>query len=312
MIVLIFGATSLAERLHFYLQNYADAKGHDMLAMREDAQTMKDVQNAAWDKYVNSQAAGRPDLIINALEVDNLIECETNPAKAWARNTRLAGYIAYAARSASIPLFQMSTDHVFRGDHGPYSAGSTPRNPINVYGATKWYAEHLVQKIYPWEPWDETPKGSTIIRTSELYGFDMATAPRMFAKQDSEKRAYFEGTLARTDVFSPSFIAEVAFLIARNIIHALWDFNAQVIHVASAEPPVSWGEYLGARGAKVVLREARPYEQEVRMGPRRGLTPSHGFALSKEMKSWRDFTTEYETAQMRDNKEASYLRYWDG
>lgn len=307
--VLVFGTTPLAHRIAFYLQGYAQSREIPIVVHRTKPEGMEGVQQKVWSSYVSASHEGRPNVVINASELNELDLCETNPERAWTENTRDAAHIAYAARTADIPLIHISTDHVFRGENGPYPDSKEPVNPLNVYGTTKWYAEKVVEKVHPFRQSDPSEeKGTRIIRTSDLYGFDTNTWPsRLTPGGDSVKESGTLTTVTTGGVIrdgtrtTPSFIGEVAFLIARNILHNT-GFGQPIAHVAPDIQGTTWGDYLHQLGQKVIYQEMQA-RGEVRIGASRGLKPSDGWYLpGNTTKSYTEFLDEYKTQ--------SYTLYW--
>ena len=286
--ILIFGDTPFGTRLAYYLSQYSKAKGEPVLVMHhtDRIESIKDVQWAVWQTYVGMDQEGRPDLIVNAYEQSNLIKCETDPTAAWYANTRVAAMIALAARAADVPLIHISSDHVFRGNNGPYATTSEP-NPINVYGVTKWYGENTAWMVYP---------EVTIVRHSALYGYDVLSP---LSPVPAEGEAIVVNDPSAVNLTS---IAEATFLLARNILLNPASLDQTIIHISTKEEPVTWSEFLEAVPIKVITTEAgRP---KVREGLQRGLTPSSGwFLASREAHTqWHNFRTEAE--------HHNYLRFW--
>ena len=103
-----------------------------------------------------------PDAIWNCavLQVD---DCERDPAKAEAVNTRGPRYLAHAANSIGAEIVHFSTQYAFSGEpvgRQPYTMRDETL-PVNVYGCTKVAGEHAVQNACA---------RSYIVRTSWVYG----------------------------------------------------------------------------------------------------------------------------------------------
>jgi dTDP-4-dehydrorhamnose reductase len=330
--VLIFGGTPLAQRLAYYLKAYSEAKDIETTVIRRELDstaTLHDIQRDVWNTYV-ADSEGRASLIINAHEQDKLVLCETDPTTAWRSNTRHAAWITYAARTANVPLLLVSSDHVFRGASGPYADDRemATETPINVYGVTKWYAERIAEHLYPkhqpveYDPSEMLP-GTTIVRTSDLYGRDVPESSP--AQLTHEERAaegieyHTHGVIRDPSKLSPSFIGEVAFLMARNILLSPQSLNHSTIHIAPGGPLfVDWATFLHQMGADVIYQgvgelsnkektRANPSAYVHRQGKVRGLTASSGWVLPADpKKSWGDFLSEY-----RPEGRFQYIRYWD-
>lgn len=320
MRILIFGGTPLARRLDFYLTQYAQVKDIDVTVVRrvlDSTSTLHKIQHHVWNTYV-SETQGRVDLIINAHEERRLAVCETDPTAAWRNNTRHAAWIAYAARTADLPLIQWSSDHVFRGSSGPYedTRDMGSETPVNVYGVTKWYAEQIVQRLHP-KTDDQSvgdPRvlpGTTIIRTSDLYGVDVVdSVPAELAHQKDGERIV-SGIVANPARVSPSFIGEVAFLTARNILLSPASLNAPVVHLAPVGAQTDWANYLRDLGHDVKFLDEEPKwsarAQLHRQGQVRGLIPTSGWFLpSDASKSFAEFLAEFPP-----DERVNFTRYWD-
>ncbi len=293
--ILIFGDTPFGTRLAYYLDQYARSKETPVLVMHHTDRigSMKDIQWAVWQTYVGESTEGRPDLIINAYEESNLIKCETDPAEAWAANSRVAAMIALAARGAAVPLVHISSDHVFRGNKGPYSPSAEP-NPINVYGVTKWYGENTVRMLYP---------GVTVIRHSALYGFDVDSPLSALPLMEPNDTSRPSIVISDNSAMVPTFIAEVAFLLARNLLLNSASLDDSVIHISTKDMPLTWEEFLTEAQVKVI--HSSPFEsQAVRIGQQRGLKASDGWYLPTRPAA--DQLTNYRTEAQREN----YIRFW--
>lgn len=102
----------------------------------------------------------RPLAILHLAAATNLDECERDPARAYDINAIGAHNVASAASDVGATLIYVSTDAVFRGDAGPYSASDEP-DPISVYGRTKYCGEMIVARM---------DANHLIVRTSWVFG----------------------------------------------------------------------------------------------------------------------------------------------
>jgi len=102
------------------------------------------------------------DVVVNLASFHNVNACEEEPERAFAVNALGAHYVAQAAQARQMACVLISTDYVFDGaqNERPYSEDDKP-HPINVYGASKLAAEHLVLLAN---------ERSYIIRTASLFG----------------------------------------------------------------------------------------------------------------------------------------------
>lgn len=110
---------------------------------------------------VDTLAALRPDLVINAAAYTAVDQAESEPARAFAVNRDGAANVAEACASIDVPMIQVSTDYVFDGrKKEPYRENDAPL-PLSVYGLSKAEGERLVRDRHP---------RHAIIRTSWLFG----------------------------------------------------------------------------------------------------------------------------------------------
>lgn len=88
-----------------------------------------------------------PDLVIHLAAETNLEYCESNAEAAYHTNTIGTKHVALACQRSDVPLVYVSTAGVFDGQkQDPYTEFDVP-NPINVYGASKYEGEKLVQSF---------------------------------------------------------------------------------------------------------------------------------------------------------------------
>lgn len=111
-------------------------------------------------KELMVQERWRPHTIINAAAMTNVDACEINKEEAWNANVVLVENLIGVCRRIEATMVQISTDHVFDGEAGPYSEEDRP-NPINYYGRTKLAAENICIR---------SGVESVVIRTMWLYG----------------------------------------------------------------------------------------------------------------------------------------------
>lgn len=89
----------------------------------------------------------RPELVCHLAAETDLEVCETDPDHAWLTNAIGTKYVALACRTVGVPLAYVSTAGVFDGHkEEPYDEFDAP-NPINVYGASKYYGERIVADL---------------------------------------------------------------------------------------------------------------------------------------------------------------------
>ncbi len=92
--------------------------------------------------------AAEPDALINCAAQANVDAAEKHPEHAFRVNAEAAGELAELARSASVPMIQISTDAVFDGMQGNYKETDSP-NPLNIYAKSKLAGEQAVARANP-------------------------------------------------------------------------------------------------------------------------------------------------------------------
>jgi len=90
----------------------------------------------------------KPDIVINLVALADVRSCENNPSEAFAVNSILAKNIAIATKLLAVSLVHISTDMLYDGNQAFYDESTRP-SPINIYGQSKYYAEHLVLREDP-------------------------------------------------------------------------------------------------------------------------------------------------------------------
>lgn len=118
-----------------------------------------DIRSA--DQVENAIGTNKPDWIVLSAAYTDVDGCERNPELAGEVNTQGPVNVARSAAKFGAKLLFISTDYVFNGQKTtPYEADD-PRDPINVYGASKAKAEERVLQVLP---------DACIVRTSWLFG----------------------------------------------------------------------------------------------------------------------------------------------
>lgn len=100
-------------------------------------------------------------LVINAAAWTDVDGAECSPERAFAVNCDGAALLAEACVEAGIPLFHISTDHVFDGRPGAPWCETDALSPLGVYGASKAAGEAAIRACLP---------AHLILRTSWLFG----------------------------------------------------------------------------------------------------------------------------------------------
>lgn len=126
---------------------------------------------AAVAEYV---AANSPDIILHAAAITDNRDIESNPAQALAVNIAGTANLAQACIGTRIRLVYLSTDYVYKGEHGNYSE-TDELLPSNLYAWTKLGGEASVRAV----------PNHLIIRTS--FGNPTFDYPAAFADKWSSK-----------------------------------------------------------------------------------------------------------------------------
>ena len=91
----------------------------------------------------------KPDVVVNAAAWTAVDAAETSKEAAFAVNADGAEAVAKAAADAGLPIIQVSTDYVFRGDKTDPYVETDSTGPIGVYGASKLEGEQRVAAANP-------------------------------------------------------------------------------------------------------------------------------------------------------------------
>ena len=272
MIVLIYGKNPLARRLAYYITEYSATLGQNIAAVHFNgpANNIDLVQREIWAEYVSASQSVMPGAVINAIGAipgpswafQSAFEYVTAFQSAFEYVTLPAANLALASRSADIPFWQFSSEQVFSGTSGPYSVEDTPA-PRSPYGIAMWYAEQAVAELYP---------DTSVLRLPVLYGSGI--------------------DVMSNNVFStPAFVAEAAFLIARNFVHNVGirdEISDEIIHVAPNAPNIPW-RHLEDNDSTIYV--GRPEEQY-------GLVPTRSWALPSDYsRSFADHTLEVDSGE---------------
>ncbi len=105
------------------------------------------------------EAAGC-DLIVNAAAYTAVDRAESEPDLAMAVNAEGAAGVARAAKTAGIPIIQISTDYVFDGSAARPYREDDPTAPLGAYGRSKLAGEIAVA---------EACENHVILRTAWVY-----------------------------------------------------------------------------------------------------------------------------------------------
>lgn len=114
-------------------------------------------------RSINDSLSGfRPDVIVNCAAFTKVDDSETRAEAAFAVNATAPTLLAKYCHREGIRLIQISTDSIFSSSFPKFFKPADQPSPLNMYSRSKLQGERGVLK--------ENPVGTTIIRTSWLFG----------------------------------------------------------------------------------------------------------------------------------------------
>ncbi len=122
----------------------------------------KEVDITEPDQVLKVIVGCRPDVVINCAAYTAVDKAEEESALAFKINRDGAQNIAIACSKIPTRFIHVSTDYVFDGSLGRPLKEDDPKNPISVYGRSKWEGEEAVR--------DVLGESAFIVRTQALYG----------------------------------------------------------------------------------------------------------------------------------------------
>lgn len=142
----------------------------------------------------------KPDILINTIAMLGLDNCEKNPIQALHINTLLPRYLAELSVKYNFLLIHFSTDSVFNNKkQAAYNENDLP-SPLNIYGATKYSADCLIQAI---------AKRYYILRIAMIFG--PTTRLNQFAEKMIDNMKKGETIrIAQDVVTTPSYSIDIA------------------------------------------------------------------------------------------------------
>ena len=137
-----FFVTGVKGQLGFDVVNELNKRNHEAVGVDIDELDIADRE--AVHQMINDI---KPDGVIHCAAWTAVDDAEDNYDKVMSVNRDGTRYIAEACKELDIPMIYISTDYVFNGQ------GETPwkpddkRNPINVYGDSKYQGELAVEEL---------------------------------------------------------------------------------------------------------------------------------------------------------------------
>jgi dTDP-4-dehydrorhamnose reductase len=226
----------------------------------------------------------RPEIVVNCAAYVRVDEAESDAEETFRVNAIGARHVAAACAALGALCVQVSTDFVFDGEKGTaYTEQDVPR-PINVYGASKYAGELLVQLT--------TPR-HLIVRTAGLFGTRPSHTKRSFIETVLDKASRGEALEIVDDVrTSPTFTRDLA-----AAIDGLLNAGARgIVHVTNAGD-CTWYEFAkfitsGYPDARITPAYAR--STPAKRPPNTALASARlNDEFGMEMRSWQDAVSDY-------------------
>lgn len=114
------------------------------------------------DQVSKVLGSARPDVVINCAAYTAVDRAEEEVEKAFLINRDGAFNIAEACAKHQARLIHVSTDYVFDGSLGRPLKEDDAKNPLSVYGRSKWEGEEKIRGVLGEE--------ALIVRTQALFG----------------------------------------------------------------------------------------------------------------------------------------------
>jgi dTDP-4-dehydrorhamnose reductase len=125
---------------------------------RDEIDLTAGTQIGAW---LDSQASGLPDVVVNAAAYTKVDSCESETELAYRTNALAPAEWARQLSERGVRFVHLSTDYVFTGDGDRPYREDDPTDPKTVYGSTKRAGEIAVLEADP---------TSLVVRTSWVFG----------------------------------------------------------------------------------------------------------------------------------------------
>lgn len=163
----------------------------------------------------------RPRAVVNLAAMTRLDACEVQRERCWEVNARALEHLVDGARRVGARLVQLSTDHVFDGEAGPYSELDRP-NPVSYYGKSKHAAENTVLG---------GGIAAAVLRTVMVIGHGRHLPPRFVGWLVGKLREGTEVKVVTDQISNVTHVDDVALAIRRAITLK----KTGVYHVAGRE-----------------------------------------------------------------------------
>lgn len=134
--------TGVKGQLGYDVVQEGESRGLDMFGT--DVDNM-DITNAGQVKQVIE--AYKPDAVIHCAAYTAVDAAEDNQELCRKINVDGTRNIAEVCKDMDIPMMYFSTDYIFDGQGENFWKEDDPKNPLNVYGQTKYEGELAVQEL---------------------------------------------------------------------------------------------------------------------------------------------------------------------
>lgn len=164
--------------------------------------TIQDLDVRDRDEVAAAMDKVRPELVVHLAAETSLEWSDANVDATYLTNTIATKYVALQARKYDVPIVYISTAGVFDGTKPSevYDEYDQP-NPLNVYGATKYYGELMVK---------EFTEKHYIIRAGWMVGGGRAKDHKFVSRilsqiRDGKKVLHAVGDKLGTPTYTPDF-----------------------------------------------------------------------------------------------------------
>lgn len=134
--------TGVKGQLGFDVMNELKKRGHEAIGV--DIEEMDITDEESVNRVIKAAA---PDAVIHCAAYTAVDAAEDNEELCRKVNAAGTGYIARVCRELDIKLMYISTDYVFNGQGTRPWEPDDKREPLNVYGQTKYEGELAIEEI---------------------------------------------------------------------------------------------------------------------------------------------------------------------
>ncbi|MFR3729974.1 dTDP-4-dehydrorhamnose reductase [Lacrimispora sp.] len=134
--------TGVKGQLGFDIMNELKKRGHEAIGV--DIEEMDITDEESVNRVIKAAA---PDAVIHCAAYTAVDAAEDNEELCRKVNAAGTGYIARVCRELDIKLMYISTDYVFNGQGTRPWEPDDKREPLNVYGQTKYEGELAIEEI---------------------------------------------------------------------------------------------------------------------------------------------------------------------